>query len=93
MPLAGTQYGLICSISYADGAVKNSNSSDFGVVVDDYVRENIAPEVYNRLNAVARALGIRVRFANFILVERQTSIHNLEWEVIRLLCRYQHIKR
>lgn len=60
--LSGEQQVLAYTLGAQYGTVLRSHQP--GLVIDDYVQQNIAPDVADKINKTARLLGVRVQFAD-----------------------------
>lgn len=60
--LSGEQQVLAYTLGAQYGTVLRSHQP--GLVMDDYVQENIAPDMADKINKTARLLGVRVQFAD-----------------------------
>lgn len=60
--LSGEQQVLAYTLGAQYGKVLRSHQP--GLVMDDYVQENIAPDMADKINKTARLLGVRVQFAD-----------------------------
>lgn len=60
--LSGEQQVLAYTLGAQYGTVLRSHQP--GLVIDDYVQENIAPDMADKINKTARLLGVRVQFAD-----------------------------